>query len=197
VALLKAEKELNAGAKASEVIAGLKTLPGIKGVVIQGSESAQWPDSLVKMDAFFSIVMNSRQSDPKPTLSPMTHRTVGGKVKSQRIPMGDGFLDLMIRFIAADSLPISRGCVALVMDRKWLTDQLPAAMDSLYRENSQLLFCADSPTNHLWEQAVGIVAIKDTLWWVGRKDVKVANKQPLLPIWGVDVNSYVHTLEKK
>jgi len=83
------------------------------------------------------------------------------------------------------------------MDESWLIAQIPAAMDSLYRENVQLLFAAASPTNKLWEQSLGIIADKDTLWWVGRKDVKITNEQILWPFVNITVASYVHTLEKK
>jgi len=198
MALLDAEKKLSSGAKAADIVASLKSLPGIRGVVVMGNGEAQWPDSLVKMDALSSILFNSRQSDKPTSQVPMTQRTVGGKVHFQQVPMGDKFLDLMVRYVHADSLPkIPTAAISLVMDRQWLIAQVPAAMDSLYRENSQLLFCAASPLNHLWEQSLGVVAAKDTLWWIGRKDVTVRNVQPIWPFPGVEIYSYVHTLEKK
>jgi hypothetical protein len=198
MALLNAEKQLNPGSKAADIVKTLSALPGIKGAVVIGGGNAQWPDSLVKLDALTSILFNSRQSDKPKSQIPMMERTVGGKVKYQQVPLGDKFLDLMVRYVHADTLPgVPVAAISLVMDRKWLTAQIPAAMDSLYRENSQLLFCAASPSNHLWEQSLGVVADKDTLWWTGRKDVKIRNVQTIWPFAGVEVYSYVHTLEKK
>jgi hypothetical protein len=203
VALLDAEKKLKSGTDPVEVVKTLRELPGIKGVVVHTDvpdgkgATVQWPDSLVNLDAFLSILLNSKASEMTKTLSPMTHRTVGGTVKFQQVPMGDSWLDLMVRYVPSETLPIPMAVISLVMDKNWLIKQIPAAMDSLYRENSQLLFCAASPTNKIWEQSLGVVTKTDTLWWTGRKDVKVLNVQPLSHFSGLDVYSYVHTLEKK
>jgi hypothetical protein len=199
-ALLDAERQLSSGTNAADIVNALKNLPGITGAVVISTKDggdAQWPDSLVRLNALQSILFNSAASRESKTVSPMTHRTLGGKVKYQQVPMGDEMLDIYVRYVHQDTLSkLPEAAICLVMDRKWLIAQIPAAMDSLYRENSQLLFCAASPINHLWEQSLGVVANKDTLWWVGRKDVTVRNVQPIGPFSGIEVYSYVHTLEK-
>ncbi len=201
IALLDAERKLASGAKPTAIVDDLKSLPGIKGTVVLSTDEktgdAQWPESAVKLDALAAILFNSSSAQSE-SVAPMMHRTVGGKVRFQQVPMGDGFIDLLVRYVRADtevSHPVA--AIVLVMDEKWLVVQIPSAMDSLYRENIQLLFCAASPTNHIWEQSLGIIADKDTLWWVGRKDVKVLNEQILWPFENIQVLSYVHTLEKK
>ncbi|HEY3296973.1 MAG TPA: hypothetical protein VGL38_16185 [bacterium] len=199
MALLDAEKQLDSGTAPAEFLKKLCALPGVKAAVLSRhkGQSVQFPQATVKLDSFDVAVFKRMKGNPMHPVAPMMHRTVGGKVRSAEVSTGIGTADLLVRYIAADTAQSPAAAISLVMDPKWLISQIPSAMDSLYRENSQLLFCAASPTNHLWEQSLGVVADKDTLWWTGRKDVKITNVQSLGPFSGIDVYSYVHTLEKK
>ena len=201
--LLDAEISLASGKPAKELVKSLGGLPGVKGAVILftgESEAAQWPDSLVQFDVLAGQLFNTERGvSKKDFVAPMMHRTLGGKVAPQRVLTGDKYqhLDLLARFVYGPDDSHAASIICLVLDPQWLIAQIPAVMDSLYRENAQLLFAAASPLNKLWEQSLGVIAGKDTLWWVGRKDVKIRNEQFLWPYENIRVPSYVHTLEQK
>lgn len=206
MALLDAETQVRAGKSAEEVVKRLSQLPGVRGAVILFTgqqEDAQWPDSLVRFDILAGQLFNTeRGARAKEYLAPMMHRTLGGKVAPAQVLTGDKYqrLDLLVRYVydkPVSESPHAVSIICLAPDPEWLMAQIPSAMDSLYRENAQLLFCAASPLNKVWEQSLGVIAGKDTLWWVGRKDVKVGNEQILWPFENIKVASYVHTLEKK
>ncbi len=206
VALMDAEKQLAGGKSAEEVTKALATLPGVKGAVVLFTgqqEDAQWPDSLVQFDILAGQLFNTeRGARAKEYLAPMMHRTLGGKVAPAQVLTGDKYqrLDLLVRYVydkPVSESPHAVSIICLVLDPKWITAQIPSVMDSLYRENAQLLFCAASPLNKVWEQSLGVTAGKDTLWWTGRKDVTVRNTQFLWPFEDIEISSYVHTLEKK
>ena len=198
-ALLGAEKQLQGGGPADDVVKSLATLPGVKGAFVTRTQgkSAEFPQGIVKFETL-NLALFSRLEDRALTSrTPMLNRVVGGKVRFDQAPtVSDTAADLLVRFMISDTSKPPTGAIALILDPQWLIAQIPAAMDSLYRENVQLLFAAASPRNKIWEQSLGIIAGKDTLWWVGRKDVKIANEQVLWPFEDIKIPSYVHTIKK-
>ncbi len=198
IALVDAEKQLNSGASTSSVLKMLSGLPGVKGAVLSRveGESVQFPEDLAQLDSFSRAVFTRMEDNPVNPVSPMMKRTVGGKVRFAQAPTGGDRADLLVRYIVMDTTRIT-AAISLILDQKWLVDQIPSAMDSLYRENVQLLFAAASPQNKILEQSLGVIAGKDTLWWVGPKNVNVTNTQTLWPFASIEIASYVHTLEKK
>lgn len=197
-ALLTAKEQLNSGTSPAAILKTLSGLPGVKGAVLSRVEgqSVQFPEGMAKLDSFDLAVFKRMEDNPVNPVSPMMKRTVGGKVRFAQAPTGGGMADLLVRYVVTDTTRIT-AAISLMLDEKWLIAQIPSAMDSLYRENVQLLFAAASPRNKIWEQSLGIVAGEDTLWWVGRKDVKIANEQILWPFESIRVPSYVHTLNQK
>ena len=198
IALLDAENQLDSGASPTAVLKMLSSLPGVKGAVLSRveGESDQFPEGMAKLDSFARAVFRRMEDNPVNPVSPMMKRTVGGKVRFARAPTGGGMADLLVRYVVIDTTRIT-AAISLILDQKWLVDQIPLTTDSLYRENVQLLSAAASPRNTIWEQSLGVIAGEDTLWWVGRKDVKIRNEQVLWPFDNIVVASYVHTLEKK
>jgi len=206
--LLEAEKTLASNKDQSIVLNSLKSIPGIKAVVISKSDGkgdGQWPEGAVNLEAFSEQVFAPVNKAVNPQLkktpehrqpriykAPMMHRTVGGKVSFVGFSLDKERYDLLTRFFWQDSAAGKSCALSLVLDPSWLVSQIPAVMDSLFRENCQLLFWAPSPLNDQVEQSIGIIYKGDTLWWNGSKDVKVANIQVLWPIEGIKVHSYIH-----
>lgn len=125
--------------------------------------------------------------------SPMMHRMLGGKCMYETISFEDVQHHTLTRgFLPNPQDSTDRAALVFVLERTWLTDQIPALMDSLYRENPHLLFWADSPTNDKWKQSIGIVADKDTLWWVGKRtDVTIELDFALWPFENILIKSKV------
>jgi hypothetical protein len=201
-ALLEAEQDMNSGKSAKDVLNDLRQLPGIRGGVVLFAgkkEDVQWPDSLVQFNILAEQLFNTeRGARKKDYLAPMMHRTLGGKVAPERVLTGDKYesLDLLARYVYEPDATHASSIICVVLDPQWLIAQVPSMMDSLYRENAQLLYFAASPLNTFREQSLGIVAGKDTLWWVGRKDVKIEIDRNVWPFRNILIPSYVHTIKK-
>jgi hypothetical protein len=199
VMLLSAEKELRSGKDPKSVVRSLSQHAGVSGsaLILPDGSGEQYPTGVVPIDTLRTVILKRTRNKPPEPVSPMQHRTVGGIAWYAHIPAINSGIDAMVRTIDGDSTGKPSGAVMIFLDERWLISQIPGAMDSLYRENSQLLFCAASPTNHKWEQSLGVVAGTDTLWWVGRKDVKIHNVQVLWPFLQIKVPSYVETTGRK
>lgn len=208
--LLEAEKIFAAGGDHSAVLESLKSLHGTKAVVISrsdGEEGYQWPQDAVNLSAFTEKLFNpydksiieeykalklDAKRQPKIFKAPMMHRTVGGKVSFVGFSVDKERYDLLTRIFWQDSTAGISGAISLVLDPNWLVHQIPTVMDSLFRENSQLLFWAPSPLNDLVDQSIGVICEGDTLWWNGNKDVEVGNVQFMWPIEAIRIHSYIH-----
>jgi len=197
-AMLAAEERFAGRAAPKDVVESLRLLPGIKGVVScsSGGETVQSPEGLVEGKTFSEFIFGRSEATSQ-AQSPMMQRMIGGQVRFIRAQLPDEALDLMVRYVRTNVGQSPRAAICLVLDIDWLLARIPSQMDSLAHENAQLLFWAASPTNHLEEQSLGIVHGSDTLWWSGRKDIKVTNKQALWPFAGIEVYSWVHPLEAK
>jgi len=208
--LLEAEKRLTAGGDQPVVLEDLKSLPGTNAVVISrsdGKEGHQLPKDAVNMKDFTEKLFNpydksvlkkykefklDAKRQPKISKSPMMHRTVGGKVSFVGFSVDKDRYDLLTRILWQDSTAGISAAISLVLDPDWLVRQIPTVMDSLFRENSQLLFWAPSSRNNLVDQSIGIIHEGDTLWWKGNKDVEVGNIQVMWPILAIKIHSYIH-----
>jgi len=128
----------------------------------------------------------------------MLKRTLGGQVRYKTFEQGDQSLYFLVRYLLRDTLAPPDGAVFLLLDPDWFRGQIVSRMDSLTRENRQLLFWAASPTNSLKEQSLGVVWGTDTLWWAGPKNVKITTVEPLWPFGGVaSVHSFLRTISTK
>ena len=200
IALLDAEKQLGSAGSSQEILKSLSALPGVKAAVLSrvNGRGEQFPEGAVKIKSFDSALFHQLEDRALNSTTPMLRRAVGGKARFAEAPTSvDSAADLLVRYVVSDTSKPPAVAISLILDEKWLLDQIPSAMDSLYRENVQLLFAAASPLNKIWEQSLGVIAGSDTLWWVGRKDVKIANEQILWPFENIRVPSYVHTLNQK
>lgn len=198
-ALLAAEKQFKHGAAPMEIVAGLKSLPGIKGVVFSSSDgsSLQAPEGIVPLKVFTESIFQRGEATSR-ARAPMMQRKGGGQIRFVPLLLADESFDLMVRYVRADTVQPPHAAICLVLDRNWLLPQISLRMDSLAHESRQLLFWAASSTNRFMEQSLGIIHNGDTLWWTGRKDVAVTNIQPLWPFGSdIEIHSHVHPLKRK
>ena len=196
-ALLAADERFAEGAAPKDIIEALRLLPGIKGVVFCGGSEGvvQSPEGLVEGETFSEFILN-RQEAIFQARSPMMQRMMGGQVRSIRARLPEKSLDLMVRYVRTEVGQPPRVAICLVLDIDWLLARIPSQMDSLAHENAQLLFWAASPTNRFEEQSLGIIHGSDTLWWSGRKDIEMTNKQGLWPFMGrIEVQSWVYPIK--
>jgi hypothetical protein len=189
-ALLEAEQILARDSVSSRFQRDLEALPGVGGWFWATANEFHSSDSTLHPDQVREFLFNRREATAKYE-SPMMHRKVGGQVHFMRMRLGDVVYGMMVRYIVTKpNLPPS-GFITLILDRDWLVRRIPSEMDSLAHESQQLLFWAPSARNSLVEQSLGIIQGGDTLWWSGRKDVKVTNIQAILPFSEIEIHSFV------
>ncbi|MCX6601829.1 MAG: hypothetical protein NT025_09775 [bacterium] len=197
-ALLAAEKKFSQGTPLKAIAKDLQSLPGIKGVVIVNSngEAAQNPEGLVQGKVFSEFILK-RPEAISHARAPMTKRKMGGQIRFITTEPADKALNLMVRYVRSVSDETPQAAICLVLDINWLLSKIPSQMDSLAHENCQLLFWAASPTNNFEEQSLGIIHGSDTLWWSGRKDITVTNKQILWPFEEIEIHTWVYPITTK
>ncbi|MBM3324700.1 MAG: hypothetical protein FJY66_03445 [Calditrichaeota bacterium] len=197
-ALLAADEEFRAGTGPKEIVDILQRLPGIEGVLFcgAGGETVQSPEGLVDGKTFGEFIFNRSEATSQ-ARSAMMQRIMGGQIRFIRAELAGKSLDLMVRYVRTEEAQPPSAAICLLLDMEWLLARIPSEMDSLAHENAQLLFWVASPTNRTQEQSLGIIHGSDTLWWLGRKNIKVTNRQALWPLPEIEVHSWIHPLEAK
>lgn len=195
-ALLRAGENYAAGGLPQAIAAELNSLPGVRGTVFvrilvytETGEAFRIPESTVT-DEVFPDRFTEDLERPLAWRAPMLKRTLGGQVRYKTFKQGEGSLYFIVRYLLHDTLAPPNAAIFLAMDPDWFRAQIVSRMDSLTRENRQLLFWAASPTNTFKEQSLGVTWGRDTLWWAGPKDVKVT---PLFALWPFVGQAAVHS----
>jgi hypothetical protein len=197
-ALIRAGEDYAKGAVPQAIAAELNALPGVRGTVFvrvtETGEAFRIPDSTVT-DTLFPDRFFEDLERPLAWRGPMLKRTVGGQVRYKTFEQDDQSFYFVVRYVLRDTLSPPDAAIYLAPDPDWFRGQIVSRMDSLARENRQLLFWAASPTNSLKEQSLGVIWGADTLWWAGPKDVKVTCVQPLWPFGGLaNVYSFLRSV---
>jgi len=190
-ALFEAEKLIVEGQPYKDAVNKLGNLPGIKKAFmvsrLEGKTFGIDNESL-EYSEFAQVLLQDRHF--KTYESPMMGRTLGGKCKFERVKTGNKKYNIMMKPFQIDSQDDnSRIAIGVILDKSWLLDRIPDEMEKLARENSHLLFWADSPRNKQYQQSIGIITGEDTLYWAGSKDVKVGNIQALWPFIAINIHS--------
>ena len=191
--LLSAADRLKNGNSLMEIKAELGRLPGQNGVLIVDGirRERQLTQQVAAPIDELSGALLSDEGLFKHYLSPMTHRLLGGRCQYRQLNVGGKMYDLIIMPIENDPKKTEqRSIIALLLDRSWLLRQVPEIMDSLSRESTQLLFWTTSPKNDQWEQSIGILSGKDTLWWSG-PIVEIKDWHSLYPLQDVKILSSI------
>jgi hypothetical protein len=200
-ALIRAGDNYAKGAPPQVIAAELNALPGVRGTVFvrvtETDGAFRIPDSTVTDEIFPDRFLEDLER-PLAWRSTMLRRTLGGQVRYKTFEQGDESLYFMVRYVLRDTLSPPDAAIFLAMDPDWFRAQIASRMDSLARENRQLLFWAASPTNKLKEQSLGVTWGRDTLWWAGPKNVKVTCTQALWPFGGqANVHSFLRSVGGK
>jgi len=192
-ALIRAGENYAAGGLPQAIAAELNALPGVRGTVfVSKTETGgafRIPESTVT-DEVFPDRFYERLERPLAWRAPMLKRTMGGQIRYVTIEQGEKSLYFIVRYLLHDTLAPPDAAIFLAMDPDWFRAQIVSRMDSLTRENRQLLFWAASPTNTFKEQSLGVTWGRDTLWWAGPKDVEVT---PLFALWPFAGQAAVHS----
>ncbi|NQU05509.1 MAG: HAMP domain-containing histidine kinase [Calditrichaeota bacterium] len=140
--------------------------------------------------------------------SQITRRLIGGLTRFRRVKVNDeAKYPVMIRYLDTFYPSYATEAIGLVLDEKWLVDQIPSRLDSLMKNNTNMLFFAPTPPDTVWgqqedpyacpggtwKQTAGVLYAGDTLWWYGNRkpserDKGYAIKQPLQ---GFDLSTFV------
>jgi hypothetical protein len=200
-ALLRAGENYAAGGLPQAIAAELNALPGVRGTVFvrvtETDGAFRIPDSTVTDEIFPDRFLEDLER-PLAWRSTMLKRTLGGQVRWKTFKPGDESRYFMVRYLLRDTLSPPDAAIFLALDPDWFRAQIVSRMDSLAHENRQLLFWAASPTNHIKDQSLGVVAGSDTLWWAGPKDVKVTCVQPLWPFGdSYEIHSHLRSTQSK
>jgi hypothetical protein len=174
-ALLAADQRFAGGAAPKDILDSFRLLPGIKGVVFCGGSEGgvQSPEGLVEVEILSEFILNRKEAVFQ-AQSPMMKRMMGGQVRFIRAKLQEKYLDLMVRYIRTEVGQPSQAAICVILDKDWLLARIPSQMDSLARENAQLLFWAASPTNQLEEQSLGIILGSDRF---GGREEKTLKRQ--------------------
>jgi hypothetical protein len=197
-ALLRAGENYAAGGLPQAIAAELNALPGVRGTVFvrvtETDGAFRIPDSTVTDEIFPDRFFEDLER-PLAWRSTMLKRTLGGQVRYKTFKQGERSLYFMVRYLLHDTLSPPDAAIFLALDPGWFRAQIVSRMDSLTRENRQLLFWAASPTNKFKEQSLGVTWGRDTLWWAGPKDVKVTCMFALWPFVGqAEVHSFLRSV---
>jgi hypothetical protein len=203
-ALIRAGDNYAKGALPQAIATQLNALPGVRGTVLYGirpitetADAFRLPDNIVSDEIFPDRFFEDLER-PLAWRGPMLKRTQGGQVRYKTFKQGDESVHFMVRYLRHDTLSPPYAAIYLAPDPDWFRGQIVSRMDSLARENRQLLFWAASPTNSLKEQSLGVIWGADTLWWAGPKDIKVTCVQPLWPFGGLaNVYSFLRSVGGK
>lgn len=192
-ALLDAEAEIISGKYDQDLAKRLSKLPGVKAGITMNSKDGKCFIETMQKGLDEKIVKSWMDDERlfKTYLSPMMHKMLGGKCRYEWFDLDSEQESALVRaFYPKSNDQTEKVILAVVLDKSWLIPQIPVLLDSLYRENAQLLFWADSPTNKFWKQTIGIVNGHDTLWWVGeRQDYISRCAQVLWPFEDIKIES--------
>jgi signal transduction histidine kinase len=194
LALLEVEEKLkNAPVEYSD-IEELANLPGVLEAFYLNLSESQGVivNNLVSVDTLL-VKLDLRQNEHSGGGSPMMRRLVGGITRFKDVKSETGRLPLLIRYAGSYYPALSNEIIGLVLDKEWYIKQLPSLLDSLARDNTNLLFFAHRDMDKTWanvedpyaspgnafKQTIGVLNGKDTLWWYGdrKMDMKYRDSE--------------------
>jgi len=132
----------------------------------------------------------------------MSRRVIGGLAKFKSIKVNDQSYTVMIRYVGTYYPNRATEAIGMVLDKKWYFDRIPAMLDSLAKNSSNLLWFAYCPpdtfwgdvddpyaaVNSAWKQTIGVLHKKDTLWWYGDRTMDMGYE----PLPGSHVGRWEH-----
>jgi len=135
--------------------------------------------------------------------SEFERRLVGGAIKFLNITYSGTKYPVLIRYLHSDYPSRAVDAVGFILDREWFTQRVHNVLDSLAKENSQILLMAPPPTDTkeneiyplepfssiLGTQTIGVKMGVDTLWWWGDPQVKIRYpyEYPYYPLTAFDM----------
>ncbi len=123
----------------------------------------------------------------------LARRAVGGLAKFRSIDINDQSFTVMVIYVGTYYPSRATEAIGMVLDRQWHYDRVPIVLDSLAKNDMNMLWFASCPpdtfwgdnddpyaaVNGSWKQTLGLVHGEDTLWWYG--DPKMDMKYAALP----------------
>ena len=170
-ALFKAEKLLGSDAEQLPILMDLSYLPGVKTAIVCDLEGdcAQYPDDMYDLEQALPCFVEHKEGATYYS-HPILRRKVGGLTRFHKFSQDGDSVDIMVRY--GEVPGTENSILGLVLDTEWLLEQIPAFMDSVFREDQTLLFWSKTIPD-LCEQALGITYHGDTLWWKGDRSLEM------------------------
>ncbi len=189
----------------------LSKLPGVLDAFYINLEDGSGTSSkgLIPTDTL-STALDVRGMKRKGGSSQMMRRLVGGVTRFKRIKMtpplippyfaggeggvfhphkagGEDEFSVLVRYVGSYYPARATEVIGLVLDEDWFISQVEARLDSLARDNNNLLFFAPQPPDTQWsrhddpyaapggnfKQTFGVLHGADTLWWYGDRQLDI------------------------
>lgn len=183
IGLLDVEEKLKTAGVDGSDLAPLLKLPGVLDAFYLDLSESQGVsvNNLVHIDSLLKKLDLSQSQYSSGGGAPMMRRLVGGLTRFKSVKSEAGKLPLLVRYAGGFYPDKATEIIGVVLDREWYVSQLPTLLDSLARDNSNLLFFAHRDLDTTWanvedpygtpggafKQTIGVLDGKDTLWWYG------------------------------
>ena len=183
-ALLEFEEENHSTQPDESTMRNLLNLPGVKDVFYINLQDTNVcavkniiPDSLM-------MKLDMRGKKHCGGAAQMMRRLVGGLTRFRSVEFDERRFPLMVRYVGTYYPDRANEVIGLVLDEEWFIDQIPAKLDSLAKNSTNLLFMApqppdtqwfkdDDPYKDIWKQTMGVLHGTDTLWWYGDRNTEI------------------------
>lgn len=163
LALQAAEGKIKQGIAPSLAVAGLDTLPGVKGIVVASQirgESFTLPGGAFNLadNDFLQLSPDSlplMKVMPYKRSMPVHNRLLGGKYCYHELKTGKGTEQVLV----SQGLITNQGnwiTIGYILDESWIIKQIPAQMDSLIYQNYPLVLAKTNPAGGMWDSDIAI-----------------------------------------
>ncbi len=200
--LLDVERLLLENSENNVDLERLSKLPGVLDafhINLKDRRGASW-NGLISTDTLFTA-LDMRGNKHAGGSARMMRRLVGGLTRFKRIkttpPLippyfagGEGEFPVLVRYVGSYYPARASEVIGLVLDEDWFISQTPAYLNSLARDNINLLFFAPQPPDTQWiqhddpyaapsgtfKQTLGVLHGADTLWWYGDRQLDISDR---------------------
>ena len=165
-------------------------------------------NSLIPIDSLISK-LDVRGKSHTGGASRMGRRLMGGLTRFKRFSIGEEENPLLVRYIGTYYPANASKIVGMVLDEEWFVRKVPEVLDSLARNNTNILFAAHAlpdtnfnteeqkykwaAPNDAWKQTLGAQYGSDTLWWFGDPNVDLFD----MSLWHGNYYVYLNEFDVK
>ncbi|MBM3325967.1 MAG: HAMP domain-containing histidine kinase [Calditrichaeota bacterium] len=179
------KRHLSGSPVTAEDLKCLTELPGVKDAfyINLAAKSGLECNNLLLLDSLIAK-LDKRSTKKLSGGTRFSRRLIGGLTKFNHIGKGKSKIPILVRYIGTFYPNQATEVIGIALDADWFIQQIPARADSLARNNATLTFMSPWEPDALdpgqnpyvcpnddWQQTLGVVHSKDTLWWYGDRTV--------------------------